>query len=52
MSTEVREKLKIIPPQVKVIQHIRHSWTHSQQADSIYFTYLYTKRIEGFLCFH
>ncbi|MCO7128373.1 IS66 family transposase [Sporolactobacillus shoreicorticis] len=26
MSTEVREELKIIPPQVKVIRHIRHTY--------------------------
>jgi transposase len=26
MSTEVREELKIIPPQVKVIRHVRHTY--------------------------
>lgn len=33
MSTEVREELKIIPPQVKVIRHIRHIYAcrHCEQ---------------------
>ncbi|BBN97858.1 IS66 family transposase [Sporolactobacillus terrae] len=26
MSTEIREELKIIPPQVKVIRHVRHTY--------------------------